>query len=300
MLVHQTKDKGQTQAVIQAPAAERTESNKGDAERENSQRESFLRTELEHDPHNEAAYNELRELVERKGNNHLLLEIVETWIAHNPPDWETMLHLETTARVGLDDPEEAIREERLYLKRTSRSKGPQTWDSVELWPARNLLTRGYDQEALAHIRHEATIENGAGGWSELAGAELTLGMTQQAIADYRKALGFDAGYLYAHSGLSRAYAMLRDSQHAETEAQAAISIALHELEDESKAKRDLRIIDGHETFLSGLHQQFAQVYMTEGKLEKAIEEEAWLERAILTTSKLRWLKRCYMTIYGSS
>jgi tetratricopeptide (TPR) repeat protein len=273
MLVHQKKDNGQTRAVIQAPAAERTESIKGGAESKDPQRELMLRTELEHDPHNEAAYNELRELVESRGSNHLLLEIVETWIAHNPPDWETMLHLDTTARVGLDDPEEAIREERLYLKRTARSADPQTWDSVESWLARNLMARGYDKEALAHFRHQAAVENRAGDWSELGDVELTLGMTQQAIADYRKALRIDAGYRYAHSGLSRAYTMLRDFQHAETEAQAAISIALHELEDKLKAKEHLRIIDGHDTVLSGLHQQFAQVYLTEGKLEKAIEEE---------------------------
>ncbi|WP_260738159.1 tetratricopeptide repeat protein [Tunturiibacter lichenicola] len=273
ILVCQKKYSHRTQPLVEALAAERTQSGKDDAKDQETQRESFLRASLENDPHDEAAYSRLRELMETKRNDRLVLEIVETWIAHNPPDFETMLHLQTTATIGLDDPEEAIREERSYLKRVMRKADPRTWESVEVWLAEDLTARGYYSEALTHYKHEATIENTAAGWCDLAGREVTLGMSQQAIADYRRSLSSDAGYRHAHSGLSKAYTKIGDFQHAETEARAAISIAVSELKDEDKARRELRNLDGHDTVLSRLHEQFARVYLSEGKLQNAIEEE---------------------------
>lgn len=252
---------------------------RGTTAEEDSRKTSSLQMQLEDNPHDIAVYEELRELLESRHHERALLETVETWIAHNAPEWETMMQLNTTALIGLDDPEEAIREERLYLRQNPRrSDYGDTWDSVEGWLADNLLSRGYSQEALLHFQHQAAVMKRASEWCVLGNAQFGLGMTQQAMISYRKALEFERDYESAHSGLSKAYAKLRDFRHAETEAQAAISLSEMQVEDESKNPGHL-FSEGHNPILSERHRALAMLYVTAGDRKRALEQETLAEKS---------------------
>ncbi len=265
-------------AATQTVPPQEANSRRGTTAKEDSRKESSLRIQLQQDPHDKAAYEELRELVEGRDERGLL-NVVETWMAHNSPDWETMLHLNTTAVMGLDDPEEAIREERLYLKRTARQQDyGDTWDSVETWLAENLLSRGHNQEALAHFQHQAAVMKRASEWCVLGDAELGLGLVQQSIGSYERALELEPDYESAHAGLSRAYATLRDFPHAETEARASISLARMEVQQGSKYPGYLSR-EGHHPTLARRYRSLAWLYATEGSRRRAIEEEISAEKS---------------------
>lgn len=258
---------------LKAPPAAEKPSQESDAERKSSEREFSLRGQLQDDPHDKAAYEELRELVEeRHSGSRSLLQIVETWAAHNQADWETMLHIDTTAALGLDDPEEAIRQERLYLSRTPRRNDPDTWDFVETWIAKNLMARDHSAEALSHLKHQAVLANRSGDWSELADAELRLGDTALAITSYRRAVSLEPGNYDAHLGLAKAFFALRDYQDSDTEAHAALSLCARKEDDDPDDPAHLRT-EGNDVVLSNLHQSVAKIYFAEGDFEKAISEE---------------------------
>jgi len=106
-----------------------------------------LRSSLDFNPNDHDAYADLRRLLVDKGALRAAVVLDATWIKNNPTDYSAWIDLDSTASIGLHDPEYAIVQTASFLRHASHDDP--NYDQPASRLAHRLARRQRATEALA-------------------------------------------------------------------------------------------------------------------------------------------------------
>jgi tetratricopeptide (TPR) repeat protein len=233
-------------------------------------------------PHDADAHKQLIELLRKKFPPRALVMEEATWIKNNPGDYWALTELISFAKIGLDDPEFAIAQERSFLAHASRDADDAQYDFTRSTLAADLDKRGMSEESLKICDDLVRLNpEDASLWAQRSDPLMMLGRVDEAIQSLRHSVEIDPSSEMSHETLADVLVRAGDLRGAETEYRAALSVyeAKYKKGETASSWDDLlkRLVNiqaehHEEGYLAEIHLRLARALMLEKKWEAAVGE----------------------------